>query len=47
MRCPLEQHSIGQRLDDADHVDPARHADRQALASELVDQCHERTAIAG
>ena len=46
---PFEQHSVSQRLNDTDGVDPPGHPDRQALAGELIDQGHQpdTTAIMG
>src|SRR4029079_3003134 len=41
MRCSLEQHRIGQCLDDTNRVDPPRNADCHALPAELVDQRHQ------
>jgi hypothetical protein len=31
------QHRIGERLDDAEGIDPPCHPDRKALSGELVD----------
>ena len=34
----MDEHGIGERLDDPEAIDPPRHPDRKAFAGELVDQ---------
>lgn len=36
-RYIVREHAVAQQLDHVGAVQPARHADRQALAGELVD----------